>query len=102
MAWGLVRVEGTGGTACLERDGVLTLYTDDGEQQWAFPSDTIDQSFVAAQRHFIQCLQTGQEPGTSGAETLKTMALVFAAYRSAEEGRVVQVEEMLGEVSDCL
>ncbi len=94
VAWGLVRVEGTDGTAILGRDGVLTLYTDQGQQSWAFPNDTISQSFVAAQRHFIECLDTGQEPETSGAQTLKTMGLVFAAYRSASDMRVTQVQEV--------
>jgi predicted dehydrogenase len=97
VAWGSVRVEGTQGTVALGQDGVLTLYTGDGQQTWAFPEGTIGQSFVATQRHFIECLDMGREPETSGAETLKTMGLVFAAYRSAAEERAVRVNEVLPE-----
>jgi predicted dehydrogenase len=99
VAWGPMRVEGRKGTARLGRDGVLTLYTDHGQHVWNFPEDTIDQSFVAAQTHFIECLETGQEPETSGAETLITMSLVFAAYRSASERRLIQIGDVLSEQS---
>ncbi|MCK4817801.1 Gfo/Idh/MocA family oxidoreductase [bacterium] len=95
VAWGPARVKGTKGTASLGRDGVLTLCMDEDQRTWDFPEDTYSQSFVAAQRHFIECLDMRQTPETSGVETLKTMGLVFAAYRSAQEGRVVSVEEIL-------
>lgn len=93
VSWCKAHVEGTRGTAILGRDGVLSLYTDDDQASWSFPEDSILQSFVATQQHFIDCLRSGQEPETSGAETLKTMALVFAAYRSASEG---QPQDVLG------
>jgi predicted dehydrogenase len=46
-------------------------------------------------QHFIDCLESGAEFETSGVETLKTMALVYAAYLSAEEGRVVDPKLLL-------
>ena len=86
-SWGPVRVEGTKGTVCLGEDGVLTLYTDAGQRSWIFDEGTYAKSFVATQRHFIECLNVGHPPETIGKETLKTMALVFAAYRSGQDGR---------------
>ncbi len=88
---GRVRIEGTEGTVLLEQDGSLTMYTELGQQVWSFPADTIPQSFVAAQQHFVECLRTGQRPETSGVETLKTMELVFAAYQSAKEERTIEL-----------
>jgi predicted dehydrogenase len=97
VPWGPVRVEGRAGTASLGHDGVLRLYNDDGQRSWAFSEDTIAEGFTSTQRHFIECLRTGRSPETSGVETLKTMALVFAAYRSADEGRPIRAEEVLSE-----
>jgi len=91
--WDSFVVEGTEATAVLERGGTLTLYGESAVQEWRFPEDTVNQSFVATQRHFIDCVQTGREAETSGPQTLRTMALVFGAYRSAEEGRVVALDE---------
>jgi len=89
ITWGTTLVEGTEGTAVVNQDGSLVLYTESGEQRWQFGEDTIPQSFVATQQHFIDCLRSGEEPETSGPKTLKTMALVFGAYQSAEIGQVV-------------
>jgi len=66
---------------------LLHLFTDSGHQQWQFSTNTLAKSQTAAQQHFIDCLESGVNFETSGEETLKTMALVYAAYRSAEEGR---------------
>jgi predicted dehydrogenase len=78
----------------LEVDGRLTLYTEGDQQEWHFTADTIPQGFIAAQKHFVECLSSGQMPETSGSDTLKTMELVFAAYQSAEEERTVVLDEM--------
>jgi predicted dehydrogenase len=86
VAHGRFVVEGSEGTAVLSQDGVLRLHRTDGDQAWSFPPDTVPQSFVATQGHFIDCLLNGQEPETSGTETLKTMAIVFGAYDSASRG----------------
>jgi predicted dehydrogenase len=69
------------------------LFTERDQQVWHFPVDTIPQSFIAAQKHFVECLRTGQTPETSGADTLRTMELVFAAYQSAEEERTIALGE---------
>jgi predicted dehydrogenase len=48
-----------------------------------------------AQQHFVDCLDSGAEFETSGAQTLKTMMLVYACYLSAEESRIVDPRELL-------
>lgn len=88
-AHGTFVVEGTRGSIYLTKDGSLRLHTAQEAETWSFPSDTIAQSFVATQQHFVDCLREGRAAETSGVESLKTMALVFSAYRSAREKRVV-------------
>ena len=44
---------------------------------------------------FAQAVRTGQPAETSGADNLNTLAAVFAAVRSAEEKRPVEVSELL-------
>lgn len=92
ISWGSVRIEGDNGTLILGQDGVLTLYTDSQQLSWVFPKDTVEQSFVAAQRHFVECIESGQEPETSGSETIKSLQLVFSAYRSSQEQRVLIID----------
>ena len=86
-----LEVDGTEGTLILLADGSMHLYSDSDHQQWQFSWDTRSESRIAVQQHFIDCLESGAEFETSGAETLKTMALVYACYLSAEEGRVVDL-----------
>jgi predicted dehydrogenase len=89
------RIEGTEGTLILKLDRSLHLITDTESQVWQFPPETIHNSFVSAQQHFIDCLESGAEFETSGSETLKTLASVYACYRSAEEARPVDPREFL-------
>jgi predicted dehydrogenase len=87
-----LEIDGTGGTLVMKADGSLHVLTDKEHRRWEFsPQHTKPESHIAAQQHFIDCLETSAEFETSGAETLKTMALVYAAYLSAEEGRVVNL-----------
>jgi predicted dehydrogenase len=46
------------------------------------------------QQHFVDSLATGNPPDTSGADNLKTLALVEAAYLSAAEGRTVSLSDI--------
>jgi D-apiose dehydrogenase len=58
------------------------------------PWHNIQESVQAIQQHFVDCLNEGRAPETSGADNLKTLALVEAAYRSAETGRTVDLAEI--------
>ena len=89
-------VEGTAGALKVQTDGSLLLVALDGSterQEVAMPADdqVYVEGYVAAQSHFIGGLLDGSEHETRGSDTLKTMDVVWAAYRSAEEGRVVSV-----------
>ena len=43
--------------------------------------------------HFLQCIESGAEPITSGRDQLASLAAVSAAYRSMETGRRVALRE---------
>ncbi len=91
----LLQVDGTLGTLAMMPDGSVHLYRDQDSQCWEMPHDTMEYAHTAALKHFIECLESGTEFETTGEETIKTMAVVYAAYRSAEEGRVVHLHELL-------
>jgi predicted dehydrogenase len=87
-------VEGSDATLRLMTDGSLELVTPDGRRERrpvSLPPD--DQVYVdgyaATQRHFIHGLRSGEPHETSATDNLKTMDVVWAAYLSADEGRVV-------------
>lgn len=58
------------------------------------PWHNIQESVLNIQQHFIECIAYGVEPQTSGADNLKTLALVEAAYESAEHGRTVSLSDV--------
>jgi len=95
----LVTIEGTRGGLVLGRDFQLEV-TSDGVLQredvstplraWtSVPWHVAQESVLNTQRHFVDCLRRGVEPATSGADNLRTYALVDAAYASARAGRAV-------------
>ena len=51
------------------------------------PFRVVQESVLAANSHFLSCLQTGQKASTDIDDNLKTHALVEAAYRAAASGR---------------
>ena len=51
------------------------------------PFEAIQESVLRIQEHWLDCLDRGEEPETSGEDNLRTLELVFACYRSAEGGR---------------
>lgn len=92
----LLEVDGTRGTLRLDAGYRLSVFNEDGCRTidasppllgWAErPWHNIQESVLAIQRHFIDCLNAGGEPETSGKDNLKTLALVYAAYESASDG----------------
>jgi len=59
------------------------------EEQW-FPH-----AFKGTMGQLMRAIQDDAEPEISGRTTVGTMALVEAAYRSAEEGRTVALTETM-------
>jgi predicted dehydrogenase len=90
-------VEGTAGTLRVLPDGWLEWIGLDGRRERrpvSLPPDDrvyVD-GYAAVQRHFIEGLLTGAAHETSAADNLKTMDVIWAAYRSAEEGRQIAVQ----------
>ena len=89
-------VEGSAATLRLLTDGSLELISPSGKAERrpvAMPPDDevyVD-GYAATQRHFIEGLLPGPRHETSASDNLKTMDVIWAAYRSAEEGRTVVV-----------
>lgn len=87
-------VEGTEGALRLRLDGALDLARLDGTTERrpvSLPTDdeVYLEGYRATQAHFIEGLRLGTPHETSGEDTRKTMNVVWAAYRSDEEGRRV-------------
>jgi predicted dehydrogenase len=87
-------VEGSEGVLRLQADGMLSHSPLNGPPQTlpvALPPE--DQVYLdgyrATQAHFLAGLLSGAAHETSGAETLKTMDIVWTAYRAADEGRTL-------------
>jgi predicted dehydrogenase len=53
-------------------------------------------SVGATQRHFVECLRSGEPFETDARDYLRSYAAVEAAYRSSAEGRAVRIDEVLG------
>lgn len=63
---------------------------------WASrPWHNIQESVFAIQQHWVDKLGTREETSTSGADNLKTFALVEAAYDSATSGNRVDITALL-------
>ncbi len=97
----LVTIEGSDGSIDLKYDYQLTVRCGDEVSHqrvapvmfpWSTsPLEVVQESVAAIQQHWVECLRTGREPDTSGADNLKTLALVFGGYESAANGEVIKV-----------
>ena len=102
----LIHIEGSEGSATLERGYQLTTATAKGVEHHSVPPEAYDWStppgeaiqsgVVAIQRHWVDCLRRDVEPETSGSDNLRTLELVFGAYASAAERSVYRTEKSLG------
>lgn len=97
----LFEIDGTSGGLRVEpdyrlvttrRDGTLNVETmapagySPASDRWLPTQDSV----VSIQRHWLECLDTGAEPATSGRDNLRTFALVEAAYQSAARNEAVR------------
>ncbi|WP_305968097.1 MULTISPECIES: Gfo/Idh/MocA family protein [unclassified Mameliella] len=100
----LLEIDGNEGSLRLDAGYRLTIQCD-GQQEvrdvsppvlpWAErPWNNIQESVALIQQHFIDCIAADRAPETSGADNLRTFALVEAAYLSAAEGRSVALSEL--------
>lgn len=100
LEWALndTRVAGTEGALCVRSDGSLEFASLGGRcerKPVELPAheDVYVGGYVAAQTHFIDGLVRGHPHETSGADNLKTMEAVWAAYRSIDQDRAIYVHE---------
>jgi hypothetical protein len=92
----LVRLEGRDGSVVLSAGYELTIARDGEvekrfvppvERPWSSASGVaIQDSVVAIQQHWSDCLRAKDTPETAGADNLKTLELFFGAYDSAARG----------------
>ncbi|MER9581073.1 Gfo/Idh/MocA family oxidoreductase [Mesorhizobium sp. M0276] len=101
----LIEIDGSDGTIRLAQGYRLTVTCQSGTAAtdvsppllpWASrPWHNIQESVVAIQQHWVDCLAKGIEPATSGTDNLKTFALVEAAYAGAASRQPVQLDALL-------
>jgi predicted dehydrogenase len=99
------RIEGLNGLAIGSIGWCLDPYTtpssirfaskgDHGFQVPAWSESWFPDAFAGTMGELLLALENGRQPSISGRENLKTMALVEAAYLSAERRQAVNVEEI--------
>jgi predicted dehydrogenase len=76
-------------TLSLHRDGQLV-------RAYEFDTRWIPDAFLGPMSDLMDAIGTGRAPATAGRDNLNTIALVEAAYRSADEGRRVGLDEISG------
>ncbi len=102
----LVEIDGSEGTIRLAQGYRLTVTGRSGTTErdvsppllpWASrPWHNIQESVAAIEQHWVDSLKSGRETSTSGADNLKTFALVEAAYSGAASGKPVRLADLLG------
>ena len=94
-------IEGEQGTVELLADFWIRLTTAAGVQlwqckppryEWANPDYDVNHASMAPlHQDFLRAFRTGKPPENTGADNLKTMQLVYAAYESAERNQVIEL-----------
>ncbi len=84
---GFLTIEGSMGNLHLDPFGKIMLELRGSvlqEHKYVIPTGYRGGSVIGAQRHFLECLKSGQPFETEGDEYLKTVEIVFAAYKAAK------------------
>jgi D-apiose dehydrogenase len=101
----LIEVDGSHGTLRLAQGYQLSITNHSGTTSsdvsppllpWASkPWHNIQESVALIQQHWVDCLNSGAEPATSGRDNLQTLALVEAVYESAKTGRTINLRDQM-------
>jgi len=96
VAMNSMLIEGESAVLRLSHDGRLWI-TASGQAEREHMFFTTAEGYKgdsvrATQQHLIDCLHSGKPSESDGREYLKTVQAVFACYRSAEIGHVVQLD----------
>ncbi|GAB0118030.1 Gfo/Idh/MocA family protein [Acidisoma sp. 7E03] len=96
----VLRIEGEHGTIELLEGYRLRVTSHGSVSEWDVepvtpawtqkPWHVLQESVLNLQRHWVDAWRAGRAPETSGADNLRTYALVMAAYASAETGSIVR------------
>jgi predicted dehydrogenase len=96
-----VLVEGSDGSVALESDYWVRTTTEYGtlarrhapaRYSWADPAyDLVHASIVPCHRNLLQALRGAAPAETTGADNLRTLELVYAAYDSAHRGTAIDL-----------
>ncbi len=90
VAFGVALIEGSKGRISMSGEGDLRF----DEVPIAFAKPTTGykgDSILAMQRHFVDCLRSGDRCESEGSDYLATVRTVFACYESANLGEVVRL-----------
>ncbi len=100
----LVEIDGTDGSVRLGKNYQLEVVTGSGVRtedvsppllSWASkPWHNIQESVLAIQQHWVDCLENNTTPVTSGEDNVRTLELVEAAYDSAKTQKSVSIDEL--------
>jgi predicted dehydrogenase len=99
------RIEGLKGLAIGDIGWCKDPYTTPSTLRYAAKGDTgfheprwseswFPDAFIGTMAQLLMALETGTEPAISGRDNLKTMALVEAAYLSAEQFRSIELQQI--------
>lgn len=101
----VVEIDGSEGTLRLQQGYRLEVTNSQGSRTvdvsppilpWASrPWHNIQESVLNIQQHWVSCLESGQDPETSGSDNLQTLSLVEAAYQSAETNSTINPGRLL-------
>jgi len=89
--------DGAGTAVAGEISAPLQVYRLDGPVEgWSYPKLPVHfpNNHRAVAATFIDCLQTGAAPPSTLAHGRDALVMVLAAYRSAQEGRTLRMEEV--------
>lgn len=100
------RIEGLSGIAIGDIGWCKDPYTSPSTVKYArigdsnftenpLPGSWFPDAFAGTMGELLRAIEKGVEPSNSGADNLKTMALVDAAYKSAKEKRAISLSEMV-------
>ncbi len=90
-------IEGESGTIVLDpfqKNPWKTIKTSgeilcDPPEQHGTPAEVYQQSYFNTQSHFVECMKSNRPAENEAVDNLKTLAIVMAAYESAEKRTVI-------------
>jgi predicted dehydrogenase len=86
-------VHGSNGAAYVDYELPGVRYRLKGETGWSMielPSTAVADRFDSAVANFLECIDSGATPVATGADGLRSLQIIEAAYRSAEDGCAVE------------